>query len=129
MVYGILRLINFAHGDVYMLGAFLGLYATRALHADHNPSPAKALAVLLIAMVGCGLVGIVIERGAYKPGRRSPRLSARITAIGVSLLLENGGRLVFGAGPKFFPPIIPVNDIAVGGGGTVSNQWLILLLG
>ncbi len=128
MVYGILRLINFAHGDVYMLGAFLGLYATRALHADQNPSPVKALAVLLIAMLGCGLVGIVIERGAYKPVRRSPRLSALITAIGVSLLLENGGRLVFGADPKFFPQIIPLQNISLGGGVTISNQQLIILL-
>jgi branched-chain amino acid transport system permease protein len=128
MVYGILRLINFAHGDVYMLGAFFGLYATRWLHADQNPNPAKALAVLLISMAGCGLVGIVIERGAYKPVRRSPRLSALITAIGVSLLLENGGRVVFGADPKFFPQIIPLRNIALGFGVTISNQQLIILL-
>jgi branched-chain amino acid transport system permease protein len=128
MVYGILRLINFAHGDVYMLGAFFGLYAARALHADQNPNPVKALAVLLIAMLGCGLAGIVIERGAYKPVRRSPRLSALITAIGVSLLLENGGRLVFGADPKFFPQIIPLHNIALGGGVTISNQQLIILV-
>jgi len=108
MVYGILRLINFAHGDVYMLGAFFGLYAARALRAGEDPNPAKALAVLLIAMLGCGLVGIVIERCAYKPVRRSPRLSALITAIGVSLLLENGGRL--------------------GGGVTISNQQVLILV-
>jgi branched-chain amino acid transport system permease protein len=92
MVYGILRLINFAHGDVYMLGAFFGLFAARALAAGSSPSPLKALAVLCAAMIGCGIVGVIIERGAYKPVRKSPRLSALITAIGVSLLLENGGR-------------------------------------
>src|SRR5580765_6110623 len=88
MVYGILRLINFAHGDVYMLGAFFGLFAARALAAGSSPNPLKALAVLCAAMVGCGIVGVIIERGAYKPVRKSPRLSALITAIGVSLLLE-----------------------------------------
>lgn len=128
MVYGILRLINFAHGDVYMLGAFVGLYAARALHAGDDPSPLKAVAVLLISMVACGLAGLVIERGAYKPVRRSPRLSALITAIGVSLFLENGGRLVFGADPKFFPPIIPAHNIVLGGGVTISNQQVIILV-
>ena len=128
MVYGILRLINFAHGDVYMLGAFFGLYAARALHAGSDPSPLKALAVLLIAMLGCGLAGVVIERCAYKPVRRSPRLSALITAIGVSLLLENGGRIVFGADPKFFPQIIVSHNIALGGGVTISNQQVLILV-
>jgi branched-chain amino acid transport system permease protein len=126
MVYGILRLINFAHGDVYMLGAFFGLYATRWLHADQNPNPAKALAVLLISMAGCGLVGIVIERGAYKPVRRSPRLSALITAIGVSLLLENGGRVVFGADPKFFPPLVTPREVFRSGSLAVSNIQLFV---
>ena len=128
MVYGILRLINFAHGDVYMLGAFFGLFAARALHAGEHPGPFRALAVLVIAMVGCGLVGIVIERGAYKPVRHSPRLSALITAIGVSLLLENGGRVVFGADPKFFPQIITSSNISLGRGVTISNQQLIILV-
>src|SRR5258706_2401305 len=128
MVYGILRLINFAHGDIYMLGAFIGLYASRALHAGQDPSPAKPLAGLLIAMVGCGLAGVIIERCAYKPVRRSPRLSALITAIGVSLLLENGGRLVFGADPKFFPQIIVSRNIALGGGVTISNQQVLILV-
>jgi len=70
----------------------------------------------------------VIERLAYKPVRRSPRLSALITAIGVSLLLENGGVLVFGADPKFFPQLIPSRNIALGLGVTLSNQQLIVLV-
>src|SRR2546423_8878830 len=78
MVYGILRLINFAHGDVYMLGAFIGLYASRWLGAGRDPNPLRALAVMLIAMVGCGVVGFAIERLAYKPVRRSSRLAALI---------------------------------------------------
>jgi len=123
MVYGILRLINFAHGDIYMLGAFFGLYAARWLGAQTHPNPASALVVLLIAMAGCGLVGLIIERAAYKPVRQSSRLAALITAIGVSLLLENGGRLVFGADPKFFPQIIPATNIALG----VSIALMIVL--
>jgi branched-chain amino acid transport system permease protein len=127
MVYGILRLINFAHGDVYMLGAFFGLFTARWIGAGTDPSPFKAVIVLLVAMAGCGLIGMIIERGAYKPVRRSSRLSALITAIGVSLLLENGGILVFGPDPKFFPQIIPAANIPLGGGVTISNQQVIIL--
>src|SRR5438874_8410313 len=71
MVYGILRLINFAHGDVYMLGAFFGFYAARLTGAAVEPNPLKAAGILLISMVGCGLVGFLIERFAYKPVRKS----------------------------------------------------------
>ena len=128
MVYGILRLINFAHGDVYMLGAFMGLFATRWFNAASNPSPLKALLVLLTSMLACALIGMLIERLAYKPVRKSPRLSALITAIGVSLLIENGSVLLFGASPKFFPQIIPQKNIALGFGVTLSNQQLIVLV-
>lgn len=128
MVYGILRLINFAHGDVYMLGAFFGFYIARALNAGHDPSVAKAVIVLLAAMAACGLVGVVIERLAYKPLRRQPRLAALITAIGVSLLLENGGILVFGPDPKFFPQIVRSENIALGAGVTISNQQVIIIV-
>ncbi len=128
MVYGILRLINFAHGDIYMLGAFMGLFAARWLKAAGDPSPLKAVLVLLISMALCALFGMLIERLAYKPVRKSPRLSALITAIGVSLLIENGGVLVFGASPQFFPQIIPQKNIALGLGVTLSNQQLIVLI-
>ena len=128
MVYGILRLINFAHGDVYMLGAFVGLYASRWLHAGESPSPAKALIVLLASMMLCALIGMVIERLAYKPVRKSPRLSALITAIGVSLLLENGGVLLFGASPRFFPQIVKQKVIPLTSGVGISNQQLIVIV-
>ena len=127
MVYGILRLINFAHGDVYMLGAFFGFFAARFLGAAQNPNPFKALLVLISSMLACGLVGIIIERAAYKPVRRSSRLAALITAIGVSLLLENAGILLFGADPKFFPQIIPAHQLSLGGGVTISNQQVLIL--
>jgi branched-chain amino acid transport system permease protein len=128
MVYGILRLINFAHGDVYMLGAFIGLYASRWLRAGEDPSPVKAMLVLLISMVLSALIGLIIERFAYKPVRRSARLSALITAIGVSLLLENGGVLVFGADPRFFPQLIPSHNLTLAPGVTMSNQQLIVIV-
>jgi branched-chain amino acid transport system permease protein len=126
MVYGILRLINFAHGDVYMLGAFFAFYAARILGAASQPNPGKALLVLVIAMVGCGIVGFLIERFAYRPVRRSPRLAALITAIGVSLLLENAGLLIFGASPKFFPQVIPSQTFTLGG-VRISNQQILIL--
>jgi len=128
MVYGILRLINFAHGDIYMLGAFFAYFSARWMHAASDPNPLRAVLVLLSAMVGCGVVGIVIERAAYKPVRRSSRLSALITAIGVSLLLENGGVLLFGADPKFFPQLIVSKNIELGMGVTISNQQVIVLV-
>jgi branched-chain amino acid transport system permease protein len=128
MVYGILRLINFAHGDVYMLGAFFGYYAARLTGAAVDPNPFKAVGILLISMAGCGIVGFLIERFAYKPVRKSSRLAALITAIGVSLLIENGGQLLFGADPKFFPQIIPATNIPLGMGVTISNQQAIILV-
>src|SRR5580765_7817596 len=128
MVYGILRLINFAHGDVYMLGAFIGLYASHWLHAGESPTPIKALLVLLTSMLACALIGMIIERLAYKPVRKSPRLSALITAIGVSLLIENGGVLLFGASPRFFPQIVVQKPIPLFAGVAISNQQLIVIV-
>ncbi len=128
MVYGILRLINFAHGDIYMLGAFIGLYTSRFLHAGQDPSPFKALVVLLASMIVCAFIGLLIERLAYKPVRKSSRLAALITAIGVSLFLENGGVLAFGADPKFFPQVIVSKNLSLGFGVVLSNQQLIVLV-
>ena len=127
MVYGILRLINFAHGDVYMLGAFFAFYVARAMGASAHPDVMHATIVLLASMAGCGIVGYLIERLAYKPVRRSSRLAALITAIGMSLLLENGGLLLFGSDPKFFPQIIASKTIPLGGGVAISNQQLIVI--
>jgi branched-chain amino acid transport system permease protein len=127
MVYGILRLINFAHGDVYMVGAFFAFYAARWLGVAQDPSWLGALLVLLTAMAGAGVLGFLIERLAYRPVRRSSRLTALITAIGVSLLLENGGLLVFGTDPKFFPQVTAVRNIHLGGGVSVTNVQVIIL--
>jgi len=127
MVYGVLRLINFAHGDVYMLGAFAGYYLANALALDTNPSLFGAIVVTLGAMGLCALVGIVIERFAYRPVRHHSRLTSLITAIGVSLLLEYGGQVVFGATPRFFPQMIRAEVYSVGG-VQITNQSLLIIV-
>ena len=127
MVYGILRFINFAHGDVYMVGAYIAYYLVIAFGLSGGGTPLAALAILLAAMAGAALLGVAIEQFAYKPLRRQPRLTVLITAIGVSLLLENGGILVFGADPKFFPQILKSRSVHLPGGAlTTSHQLLVL---
>ena len=111
MVYGILRLINFAHGDIVMVGAYAGLFTALALHAEEHPTPLHFLIVLAVAMLVSGLLGFLIERLAYRPLRNVPRLNLLITAVGVSLLLENLGQVVFGATPRVFPDIMPDKDL------------------
>jgi branched-chain amino acid transport system permease protein len=127
MVYGVLRLINFAHGDIYMVGAFAGFYAVKWLGLAQEPTIFGAVVVFLLSMGCCGILGFVIERGAYKPLRKAPRLTALITAIGVSLFLENAGQLIFGADPKFFPQIIAKKDVISSGGIILTNQQVIVL--
>ena len=125
MVYGVLRLINFAHGDVYMLGAYVGYYLSRKLKGD-EPSLANALLVMLGAMLACAVVGVIIERFAYRPVRRAARLTLLITAIGVSLFIENAAQLVFGPDPKFFPSLAPRADFMVGGVRLTSEQLTVI---
>ena len=108
MVYGVLCLINFAHGDVYMVGAFVGFYVARAFGANaHSGGPLVAVASFVGAMAACALLGMAIERLAYRPLREHSRLAVLITAIGVSLLIENLGVVFFGATPQSFPVIVP----------------------
>ena len=127
MVYGVLRLINFAHGDVYMLGAFAGYFLANALNLDASPSILGAIAVTLGAMVACGVIGVLIERFAYRPVRHHSRLTSLITAIGVSLLLEYGGQVAFGANPRFFPQMIRAEVYSVGG-VQITNQNLLIMV-
>ncbi|MCI0531171.1 MAG: branched-chain amino acid ABC transporter permease [candidate division Zixibacteria bacterium] len=127
MVYGVLKLINFAHGDVYMVGAFVGYYSARWFGVDKDPNWLGALLVILTAMVVCAGIGVLIERFAYKPLRNRPKLTALITAIGISLLLENLCQLVFGADPKFFPQIVQVSQINVGGVILTSQQLIVVI--
>jgi branched-chain amino acid transport system permease protein len=100
MVYGILKLLNFAHGDVYMVGAFLGWFALHGLGGPMNPDFAGAAVLLLMfvaAMLGCGVLGVAIERFAYRPLRNAPRIAPLISALGVSIFLQNSALLIFGA--------------------------------
>ena len=127
MVYGVLRLINFAHGDVYMLGAFTGFYLANALGLDANPSVIWAIVVTLGAMAICAGIGVLIERLAYRPVRHHSRLTSLITAIGVSLLLEYGGQVVFGATPRFFPQMIRSQTYSAGG-VQITNQNLLIIV-
>jgi branched-chain amino acid transport system permease protein len=99
MVYGILRLINFAHGDVYMVGAYAGYYFSAYLRGD-EPSFFRAGLVMVASVAVCAVLGLLIERLAYRPVRSASKMTSLITAIGVSLLLENLGQLVFGATPQ-----------------------------
>ena len=100
MVYGVLRFINFAHSDVFMVGAFAGFYLSN--YFPHE-SIGGGLMVLVAAMLICAALGIIIERFAYRPLRGGSNLNVLITAIGVSLLLENAGQFFFGPNPSRFP--------------------------
>lgn len=120
MVYGIIGLINFAHGDIYMVGAYIGFFVATYLHMPFLPT-------LIIAMVGSGIVGIIIERVAYKPLRRSSNTALLITAIGISLLLENGFNFLFGGNPRTYPSnILAQKTIYIGPVRTDSLHMIIL---
>jgi branched-chain amino acid transport system permease protein len=123
MVYGVLRFINFAHSDVFMVGAFVGYYAGRLVPAG---TLWGGFVVLAVAMVVCALLGIAIERFAYRPLRRAPTLNVLITAIGVSLLLEYSGQVFFGAAPRTFPAVFPTRYFALDGVVISSNQIFVI---
>lgn len=105
MVYGIVKLINFAHGDIIMVGAYTAVIALVSLNIS---APVALLATIMM----CVLFGVVIERIAYKPLRNSPRISSLITAIGVSMLLQNVALLLFGAQSKPFPTLITIEPLS-----------------
>jgi branched-chain amino acid transport system permease protein len=103
MVYGILKLLNFAHGDVYMMGAYVGYYILTALGGSESPAVSIGLLFALMfgaAMLFCGVLGVVIERFAYRPLRKAPRIAPLISALGVSFFLQQTAVLLFGPIPK-----------------------------
>lgn len=120
MIYGIIKLINFAHGDIYMLGAYMGFVCITRFGLPFFPS-------LVLAMVGSALAGIVIERIAYRPMRNAPRIAALITAIGVSFFLENGMILLVSPQPRTFPAVFAPTVYQVGG-VVVNNQQIMILV-
>ncbi len=127
MVYGVLRFINFAHGDVFMMGTFAGLYFHRWAKAWFpEGSVVLAFSVLCVAMAAGAALGVSIEWLAYRPLRSRPKLTVLITAIGVSQLLEYSGQLVFGSAPKGFPSLLP--NVSLGGGTGVQASTVQLLV-
>lgn len=129
MVYGVLRFINFAHGDVFMVGAFAAFYCSRWLAPamDGAHYILKGTVILVACMAVCALLGVLIEFFAYRPLRGRPRLVVLITAIGVSLLLEYTGQLIFGATPRPFPELIPHENWVDFGGVLITNKQVIVL--
>jgi branched-chain amino acid transport system permease protein len=128
LVYGILELINFAHGEVAMSGAMIGLAAIAGLSGLGLPAALLLLAGLLAAVAGCVLLGLVIERACYRPLRRAPRLSVLITAIGVSIVLQNAVMLLTSRQYLAFPPLLPQTRYELLGASISFTQILILLL-
>lgn len=119
MVYGTIKLINFAHGDVYMMGAFIGYFAVMVLKLN-------VFLALLLAMVACAVLGVVIERVAYKPLRKSTRVAALITAIGVSYLLENVMSYFFGAESRPFPSDFGTETFTLFGDISVNGKQILI---
>lgn len=128
MVYGVLNLINFAHGDVLMVGAMAGLSILKLLHvvAPDLPGMAQLLIAILGAIPVCIAVNVLIERVAYRKLRNAPRLAPLITAIGISILVQTFSMMIWGRSPIPFPSIMPSTPVALG--GAVISQTQILLL-
>ncbi|WP_042462828.1 branched-chain amino acid ABC transporter permease [Neobacillus dielmonensis] len=122
MVYGIIKLINFAHGDVFMVGAFVGFYAIKGWGLGFFPA-------LILSMAFCAVFGVLIERIAYKRLRNATRIAALITAIGMSLFIEYGTIYVRGAQPEAYPAgVLPSSSINLFGAHINSQALLILLV-
>ena len=132
MVYGVLQLINFAHGDLFMLGAMVAVFMLAGMAVTETLSLAIAVpvlvAVFLVCMTVISALGVTIERVAYRPLRHAGRLSPLISALGVSVFLENATMNVVGPGPRFFPDFIPVTEIQVFGVTVQDKQILILVV-
>ncbi len=118
MVYGVLKLINFAHGDVMMVGSYVGYATAKGIGIENQSKPWAVVLVFVAAMAGCAAIGFLVERFAYRPLREKPRLTALITAIGISFALSYGFQLdvgpLPGAAPRAFPEII------------VPNEWIVI---
>jgi branched-chain amino acid transport system permease protein len=128
MVYGIVRLINFAHGDIFMVGAFIGWTLLSILAASHLPWGIALFIAALLSMAITGGLGVFVERFAYQPLLSAPPLSILITALGVSLALENGILLLFGPGFKTYPHLISMAGFSVGGAQISHIQIGIIVL-
>ncbi|CAM4296420.1 branched-chain amino acid ABC transporter permease [Klebsiella pasteurii] len=131
MVYGILRIINFAHGDILMVGALTTLSGMHALNAHFPTLPplAQLGLALLLAMTVCALLAMAVERFAYRRLRNAPRLAPLISGIGVSVLLQTVAMIVWSRNPLMFPQILPMDPIAVTHGSAAHPPALVTVTG
>ncbi|MBZ7661404.1 MULTISPECIES: branched-chain amino acid ABC transporter permease [Klebsiella] len=131
MVYGILRIINFAHGDILMVGALTTLSGMHALNAHFPTLPplAQLGLALLLAMTVCALLAMAVERFAYRRLRNAPRLAPLISGIGVSVLLQTVAMIVWSRNPLMFPQILPMDPIAVTHGSVAHPPALVTVTG
>lgn len=130
MVYGVIQLINFAHGEVFMVGAYLALTAIGLVVATVGSAPfwVVLIFIFVFSMMGSALLGGVIEKVAYKPLRGSPKLTALITSIGVSFFLQNAVMLIYGPREQSIPEIVPTKLIFIGSIAVSLVQILIFLV-
>ncbi|MFL4294690.1 branched-chain amino acid ABC transporter permease [Enterobacter asburiae] len=131
MVYGILRIINFAHGDILMVGALTTLSAINALNATfpHMPLLLQLGAALMIAMAVCALLAMAVERFAYRRLRNAPRLAPLISGIGVSVLLQTVAMIIWTRNPLMFPQFLPMEPIAVTSGSELHPPAIVTVTG
>jgi branched-chain amino acid transport system permease protein len=128
MVYGIMGLINFAHGEVVMIGALVALAAMKPLVAAGVPGPLAVLLALCVAVLVCMALGYTIERIAYRPLRRAPRLAPLITAIGVSIVLQQMAMLIWGRNYHAVPQLLPAESHEVFGAQITELQIIIMIV-
>ena len=128
MVYGILRLINFAHGDIYMVGAYAGFMLATALGFASNPSAFGFVVTLVGAMAIAAAIGMAIERFAYRPVRKFSKMTTLITAIGMSLLIEYLFVFIFSGTPRSFPQLLPTENITLFGNATISTSQILIFV-
>ena len=122
MVYGIAKMLNFAHGDVIMVGAYISFCVTQYLGMP-------AIVSIVAAMFVCTVLGMLIERMAYKPLREAPKLAVLITAIGVSYLLQNSAQLIWGSNPKSFNSLVNIGSIRLFDGALlISDEAIVTVL-
>ncbi|MEW6202107.1 MAG: branched-chain amino acid ABC transporter permease [bacterium] len=131
LVYGILLLINFAHSEIFMMGAYFGVFALQffaALHVFQGAPALQILGAIFLAMLGTAVLGVVVEFVAYRPLRHAPRLAPLISAIGVSIFLQNLMMTIVSPEAEPFPDVVPVNIYTVGSGATISSLQIFIIV-
>ncbi|MEU5093585.1 branched-chain amino acid ABC transporter permease [Streptomyces sp. NPDC020996] len=128
MVYGIIKLLNFAHGDIYMLGAFVGFTVLSAGAGALGGGLVALIAIMIIAMIATGTFGMVLERVAYRPLRSAPRLSVLITAVGASFALEYGIAVAFGANPEVYQIGVGAGALNLAGARITYAQLAMMVI-